>query len=141
VSELRTVEVAGVTWFVVAREYESAHDARRAWERLDRRGRAVHGALELGVYRHGPELPDGRADARFVTAVGHVREGAEEADRLLGGEPYLAPDAMVEAMIARRIRVMAELEAGKAESGSYVKHHERGARLRPGGIMEERDEL
>jgi hypothetical protein len=115
-NRIREVEFVGRTWYVVAREYRTVAAARQAWQQLESAGARAGGAYELGVYRH-----EAFGDAaRFVTAVGHVREGAEAAERILGGEDVELPAWAIEGMIARRIRVMAALEAEDAPSGMHI---------------------
>jgi hypothetical protein len=131
---IREFEFIDRTWYVVSRRYPTEAKARYAFERLDVEAKRARGALELGCYRH-QYLDDDRAV--YVTAIGHVRAGAEAADRSLTGEPFELEDVFVEAMIGRRIRVMAELEG--VPSGSYVvrRPEGRGGHLRPDGTVDE----
>jgi hypothetical protein len=142
VSELRSLPVAGMTWHTVTRLYPTAALAKADWEKVQRIDKARQGRMNVGVYRHGPENHE--LSGRYLTVVGHEREGVEEAAALLGGADAnaAADEWWLVGMVGRRIRVLAELEAAGAKGpgvGLVVRRpEERGAVLRQDGTMDER---
>jgi hypothetical protein len=126
------------TWYVLTCEYAHEHAAKQAWNQMnsvDMRGR---GELELGVYRHAVGH-GGRA--AFVSVVSHKPGGMEVAERVLvsdrRGKPVELGRDLEEAMIARRVRVMAELSEQGAVPGGYTvrRPDSRGGVLQPDGTM------
>lgn len=137
-SDLKQLDHLGARWYAVTRRFPSSEEARLAWERLNAEGRAQRGKLDLGVYRHAtPGLFGDEAD--LVTAVGLRRKGVRVACRVLRGEPNPLSDELLHSMIERRVRVVAEQMIGKPGTHLVVRRPEgRGARLRPGGFIDER---
>jgi hypothetical protein len=129
-----------VPFWVVTARYPSRALARAAWERVERLDRS--GRLELGVYRHG-SITGGNPGCD-VTIVSHLPDGMEAAERELFNGPTTAELVrleldFVQAMIVRRVRVMAMTEALPGEVGQLViRRGTRGAFLRPDGTMDER---
>ena len=138
-SAVRTFSFVGVDWSVLTCEYANGHAARAAWDRLNEIDKRRGGALELGVYRHAIGL-DG--EPVYVSVVSHKPDGMPVAERLLvdhaHGRPVELGRDLEEAMIARRIRVMAEWEAQGKGPGGIMLRRARGAILNPDGTMAER---
>lgn len=121
-----------LAWYAVSREYEDGDAARAAWEELQDADEIRGGELELGIYRHGTE--DGTPC--LVTAVGHRREGVEEADRILQGTDFDLPDEWAQALILRRIDVLA-LQLVEGAPSTLKIRRGRGAKIRPDGTVDE----
>ena len=125
-------------WWVLTARYPDGDKARTVFERLAR----LNTGYELGVYRHGPPSEPGC----FITIVSHKRNGMSVAERVmfqLGAKrTMLAAEepGMVEAFIARRIRVMAASE--ESDPGEphkrIIRRGTRGAILHVDGTLDER---
>ncbi len=122
-----------VAWYAVSREYQDGDAALAAWEQLQDADETRDGELELGIYRHGTEGDD---DPRLVTAVGHRRAGLEEADRLLQGTDFDLPDEWAQALILRRMDVLASQLRGGAPRALKIRRGH-GAKIRPDGTVDE----
>ena len=134
-SDLRQLDHLGARWYAVTRIFPSAEEARLAWERVDAEGKEARGALELGVYRHA--TVGVVSEARLVTAVGLKRKGVRVACRVLRGEPHPLSEELLRPLIERRVLMLAEhVESGKTRL-AIRRPEGRGARLRPGGTMDE----
>ena len=126
------IAAAGATWYVVTASYPTDKMGKDAYDRIMRR--IPRG--ELGIYRHGlPE--DGGTN---VSAVSLDQAETKRVARLLGaGADLELPAELVEAMIFRRARVVAEAaQTGQPAGRLKIKHAGRGAFLDPSGRMHER---
>ena len=132
---MRTLDIAGTTWFTFTRRYASEHLAQRAYERLAREGQKQKGRLELGVYRHGtPE-----SGMVYVTVVSHMAHGMKVAKQLLrGGTDVTMMEPEIHALILRRASVIAELHSSGAPAGSYEVRRDKPGHLWSDGAIEER---
>lgn len=117
-------------WWHYTRMFASAKIAWDTWQELNDElgGRG----LDLGVYRHGPSTNPGK----YVTVISMQPQGVLRARRALrkvpGSEPEICTDEL-EALIARRIRFVAN-EAPKGKTGYAEIHHlGHGRKLNPDG--------
>lgn len=134
-SGVEQLDFHGMAWYSLTRLFPSPEEAREAFELLDVPAKKAKGKLELGVYRHGPP----QYGAIFVTVVSHKPKGMAVAERVLGGKDVTLAHEVVRSLIARRVRVMAEIAETGAESGSrVVRRGKRGAFLHPDGTLDER---
>ncbi len=128
-------EVGGITWYVVSRRFETSTAAKEAWDRLQARDAELGNRLQLGVYRHGLDEPG--AEANTVTAVTHEQAGAEAAHHMLDAPDSGLEPELVEALILRRIDVLAQqIDSGRG-TVKIRRPEGRGARVYPGGLFEE----
>lgn len=120
-------------WWYYSAEFRMADDALSAWKYLN--DTLAGKDLDLGVYRHGPSTDPGR----FVTALSLQPQGVLRARRILrkltAGREHRLPLAELEAMIARRIRFVAnEVPKHRPGPGYAEIHHEGDGRaLNPDG--------
>jgi hypothetical protein len=133
---INTYSWLGATWYWTSYAYADEADAERAWLRLERVSKKLATQLGLGFYRHGTQ----ESGMVFVTAVGLKRSGVEVADKTL--QPGLAGEPQrrtLEALIARRVRVVADLYATAAPEGFYEQRLPKGGgvTLNPDGTMRE----
>jgi hypothetical protein len=100
---------------------------------LERVGKRAKGKLELGVYRHGSSV----SGMVLVSALGLRRKSVETAEQILsqGGFENELEDSALQALIARRVRVVAELERRHAPAGSYELRRPAGVNMNPDGTM------
>ena len=127
---VRQQNLSDSTWWFVCARYPSAHMARAAWERLDRK-LAVG---DLGMYRHGPSYDPGTQ----VTAVSMTKGQVERAARLLkdGEDQQLSP-SLSASMIVRRARVVVEMARQDPDHSRRLKIRRpgEGSPMRPDGTM------
>ena len=134
---MQTLDIGGIRCYATSREFDSATQARCAWERLHAAGRKRKGKMDLGVYRHGRVAE--QVEGIFVSAVSLKRGGVEYAERTLGGREHLLTEIEIRALMARRAEVVVGLRAQGSPGGSFtIKHGSRGAYLNPDGSMDER---
>jgi hypothetical protein len=101
----------GPVWYVVARGYPTALMAEKAWEKGN--AKLVYGDEEsgVGIVRLGPRpeggIPCGITD-HSVVCVTLNKGAAEKAERILGGEDQSPNENFIQALILRRMRVIAE---------------------------------
>jgi hypothetical protein len=123
-------------WYWTSRRYRSAKLGWEAWSKLEEKLAGKN--LDLGIYRHGPSASPGT----MVTCVSLHSQGVLQARRILRDEggadvPLGAGinELELEALIARRIRAVAQLTAeNPGESGSAIYHHlGRGRAIDPDG--------
>jgi hypothetical protein len=125
-------QVGTVTWYAASALFATPYAARQAWEQVERK--VPKGSL--GLYRHGPDLPD--MQGRVVTVVTMDRSQLLRCVRLLrAGEDYPLDETTLHALVARRARVV--LQYGADGSSGRVKWRRpgRGATLSPEGDMRE----
>jgi len=125
----------GMPWYVLSVSYHTERGALSAFNALEAVGKRERGKLDLGIYRHG-YVDD--TTARSITVVSHRREGMAVAERVLarGSDLELHP-ANLDALIARRARVIAEALDAKARPGSYVIRRGRPAKVNADGSFDE----
>jgi len=123
-------------WYWFCRRFPNAKHGWKAWAALEER---ISGKkLDLGVYRHGPSVSPGT----FVTVVSLRPQGVLQARRILrelGGVDVLLGHGLseeeLEALIARRVRAVAQLAADRpGESGTAIAHYAgHGQAINPDG--------
>ena len=118
-------EILGTTWYAATRSFASDDAAARSFVRLHDAGVRLQGELNIGCYRHH----DGRGDRFFVTCVGVDPESIEFASFMLGGKDIELPGEVYTALVARRIRKLAEFEQEGRASGVHRFPHGDGVRL------------
>jgi hypothetical protein len=123
----------GMPWYWLSRVYLNERVSKVMFEKQMRYARRRKGALDAGVYRHGKS--DG--PMVYITAVSHKTEGLAELAPLLLGEDVLQDRANIEALIARRVRVLEDLIVEGAKGGSYRIHHGAAQHLSRSGEMED----
>jgi hypothetical protein len=130
--------LSGVLYYQLARVYPSAGEAARVFDRLKAEGTRSKGRRDLGVYRAAHA--DDPAEARVLLIVSLSRAGIEWAANEIGGESYerVAPHEW-DSLMQRRVRVVEEIrQAGMIRKGGHVRiPHGGGAKLRPGGLLDE----
>jgi hypothetical protein len=126
-------EFLGMTWHWLSRVYLNQRLADLMFRRGTDAARRNKGKWDAGVYRHGrvggPMI--------YITAVSHKREGLEALSKVLLGDDVEQPLEHVEALIARRVRVLDDLAKQQAPAGSTRIIHERPVHISPGGLMED----
>lgn len=125
-------------WFWASWAYRDEQTAEQAWERLRDVGARQAGKLELGFYRHGSEV----SGMIVVTALGMRKHGVNVAEKILGAQAYdgfenSLPWQTLDALIARRVRVIDDLHKQSASKGSYELRRDRGVTMNPDGTMRE----
>ena len=129
--QARGYRLGDTQWWLVCARYSSALQARRAWERVERK--IPRGSL--GIYRHGPKDDPGS----HVSAVSLEREQVERVGRLLrDAEDVALPDSLAYSLIVRRARVVVEAvqEHGDVSGRVKIRRPERqGATLTSTGEM------
>jgi hypothetical protein len=123
----------GITWYVVSVRFASAYLAKETWETVERKSKGR--SQDVGLYRHGPSTDPGR----YLTAVTTEEADARWINNLLRGcLPHREPDEVIEAMIMRRLDVIAGARlAGRTEGRIAIRRPEAGAKLDPDGTMHE----
>lgn len=140
-----TRDIGGYRWYVETVAYPSALMAKRAWERAERKLLPGKGNEGIGVTRLAPN-PAGGASVRADGAIGgHAvaivtldARVLAKAQRLLSdGEEFEPADELVDALIARRARVVVE-QAAAGEGRLVIRRPEqRGAEFnRLGEVFE-----
>ena len=129
-------ELDGVPFYYLARRFPDGGAASEAFERLNVEGQRMKGKLDLGVYRI---VPFGIGEPTVLAIVSLGRSGLELAELAIGGADYDGiADDQVEALMMRRVRVVAQLKQEGIEAGRLVlRRGKRGAHLRSDGTMEE----
>jgi len=139
VNDVKTREIEGYPYYYFARIFANGDKAKRVFDSLQAEGARQKGKLDLGVYRS--IKPSEGDEARILICVSLTKKGIEWAARVVGGIPYALPEVEADALMARRVRVVAPIyEAGEAKEGGQVviRRGKRGAHLRPGGHLDER---
>lgn len=141
-----TRDVGAMRWYVVAVSYPSALQARRAWERAERKLDLRAGDEGIGLYRLAPDpaapgpdvLVSGKpVDAHGVVAVTLDEATARKAERILrDGAPWTPEPGFADALIARRARVVLA-HAGETGRVLIRRPEGRGGKLDREGTMHE----
>lgn len=131
-------EYLTATWYWTSYAYADEEMAELAWLQLAKVAKRHRGGTEMGTYRHGSPV----SGMVLVTALGLKKAGIVMADKVLGAQAYSGfenePDEVtLEALIARRVRRVAEMDRQGFERGSYELRRERGANLYRDGTMDE----
>ena len=134
----------GGRWFIVATHYPSAMQARRAWERCERKLDLSAGDEGIGLMRIAPNpdatgtAPSGApADMHGVIAVTLDGPTARKAERLLkDGIAWEPTSPFADALILRRARIVAANE-GKTGRVILRRPENRGAALSLDGEIHE----
>lgn len=134
---------AGGRWYVVAVHYPSALQAKRAWERAERKLDLSAGDEGIGLYRMSPRDRGGTIESGApegvhpVAAITLDERTARKAERLLRDGASWAPRPdFADALIVRRARVVT---AQTGEGRILIRRPDaRGARLDSRGVMHER---
>lgn len=126
-----------VDWYWTSWAYRDEAVAEQAWLQLAKVGKRHRGGLDVGFYRHGSP----QSGMIIVTAVGRKKEGVLMADKVLAAQAFSGfedePDERsLEALIARRIRVVAEMDDRGFEKGSYLQRFTHGQKINRDGTME-----
>lgn len=126
------MQVGAIQWYGVSRHFASGAEAKAAFE-------GVHdadptGSFDVGLYRHQRVGLD--REAQLVTIVGHLREGVEQAAKILGGEDIEQHHDTWQTLILRRARMVIGLLGEGAKAGRYRVGHGEGETLGPGGVIE-----
>lgn len=118
-------------WYIVSAVYPDARLARWAWDEIDRRSRNWS-ERNAGIYRHGSAQTQGRV----VTAVSMNRRSIVRiAGMLRAGEDHELDERDIDALVARRARVVLE-HAGQGDGRMVVRRPEnRGAQMTDTGEM------
>ena len=121
--------IAGHTWYVVCGRFATAHMAKQAWERIERK--VPRGSL--GIYRHGWEDKPGV----LVSGIGlDSDQVARVAGFLTLAEHEPLSDEVMDAMIARRASVVVDAAASGYPDGRLKwRRPGGGAQLRSDGQM------
>jgi hypothetical protein len=130
-------EFLAMRWYWTSFAYRNEAVAEQAYLQLAKVGKRHRGMLDLGFYRHGSP----QSGMIVVTALGLKKHGVVTADKVLAtqifagfeDEPY---ERTLEALIARRVRVVAEMDKQNYETGSYEYRREHGKTLKPDGTFE-----
>jgi len=135
----------GGLWYVVAVSYPTALQAKNSWARAERMLTMKAGDEGVGVTRLAPN-PDPSSirtgaprDRHPVVVVTLDEPTAEKAQRILhDGEPWTPEDDFADALIYRRVRIMAENEG---QEGRLVIRRGEGAGASIGrdGVLHEQE--
>lgn len=126
----KTTLARKVDFFWSARIYASEYASRQAWEKLDSAKHQGH----ISAFR----LLDPESNQQVVVAISERVESVRAAARKMraGGEPWQAPEDLIERLAIRRARVT--VEGGQGQIGSEVNQRARyggGALLDKSGRM------
>lgn len=135
----------GGRWYVVAVHYPSALQAKRAWERAERKLNMGAGDGGIGLMRLDPRAgggPEGRlCDGYPVVGVTLDEAAARKCERVLrDGVTWTPTDGFADAVIARRARVLLDAQRERrGATGRLVirRPEDRGATLDRRGRMHE----
>lgn len=122
-------------WYIVSAIYATPQLARFAWDEVERRTRNWSDR-DSGIYRHGSSQTQGRV----VSAVSmNHRSIVRLAGLLRHGADNVMDDGDIDALIARRARVVLE-HAGQGSGRMIVRRPDnRGAQMTDTGEMIEPD--
>lgn len=120
----------GQKWYLVAVHYPSALQARRAWERVQRKSLGGAGTIRMAPAAGGQALASGAPEGVYPVVVTTDKiEVASKARRVLSdGTPWTPTDDFADAMILRRLRVLAE-HTGETGHVVFRRPENRGATM------------
>jgi len=124
-------------WYWTSYAYADEATAEKAWENLARVAGRHRGAHRIGFYRHGSS----QSGMVIVTALGLEKTGVSYADRALGAQAFHGfedepPEDVLQALIARRVRVVHEMSKEGLAPGSYMLRRPEGQHINPDGTFE-----
>lgn len=124
------------TWYWTSYAYADEDTAELAFKQLTKLATRNRQSQELGYYRHGSDA----SGMIIVTALGLKKSGVELADKALGAQAFngfddLPDERVLEALIARRVRVVHRLLEEHAPDGRYIRTGD-ALHLRPDGTVE-----